>query len=256
MKAAIVTGTSAGMGREFVTQLADHFGGIEEIWVIARRSERLKELALSCPVRLRMFAIDLADSEGLKELQKALEEVKPQVRFLINAAGFGKLGNVGAIPLKQETGMVALNCEALCAMTHLVLPYMPENSRIIQFASSAAFLPQPGFAVYAASKAFVLSYSRALNEELKSRRICVTAVCPGPVNTEFFDVAETSGKSPFYKKLIMADAGKVVALALKDSMIGKSVSVYGLPMKAFRIASKVFPHSLALKIADLLLQRA
>lgn len=88
--------------------------------------------------------------------------------------------------MEEETGMVDVNCRALTAVTRLVLPYMSENSRILQFASAAAFLPQPRFAVYAATKSFVLSYSRALAMELKSRQIYVTAVCPGPVKTEFF----------------------------------------------------------------------
>lgn len=144
------------------------------------------------------------------------------VKLLVNASGFGKIGTVGNLPLDDETGMVELNCEALCAVTHMVLPYMSENSRILQFASAASFLPQPGFAIYAATKAFVLSYSRALREELRPRRIGVTAVCPGPVKTEFFDIAETTGEIPLYKRLVMADPHKVVKLAIRDCMVGKS----------------------------------
>lgn len=146
--------------------------------------------------------------------------------------------------------MVQVNCTALTAVTTMVLPFMPQNSRILQFASSAAFLPQPGFAVYAASKAYVLSYSRALNRELKSRKIFVTAVCPGPVRTEFFDIAQTTGEIPLYKKLVMADPGKVVAKAIRDSIAGREVSVYGIWMKAFWVLAKVFPHSLILDIME------
>ena len=124
---------------------------------------------------------------------------------------------------------------------------MARNGRIIQYASSAAFLPQPGFAVYAATKAFVLSYSRALNAELAKKGICVTAVCPGPVKTEFFSIAETTGTMPLYKKLTMADPKKVVKKAIFDSMMGKSVSVYGIPMKMFRLLCKAVPHSWILK---------
>ena len=172
MKIAVITGASSGMGRETVLQLSDHFPGFDEMWVIARREERLKELAAQCPVRL---------------LESALRACSPDVKYLVNAAGFGKIGPVGSIASGDETGMVRVNCEALVAVTHLVLPYMTHNSRILMFASAASFLPQPDFAVYAATKAFVLSYSRALNEELKDRDIAVTAVCPGPVRTEFFD---------------------------------------------------------------------
>ena len=118
------------------------------------------------------------------------------------------------------------------------------------FASSASFLPQPGFAIYAATKSFVLSYSRALNTELRARDITVTAVCPGPVKTEFFDIAETTGTIPLYKRLAMADPKKVVRLALRDSMMGKSISVYGPLMKAFSVLCKVFPHEFLLRVMD------
>lgn len=247
-KIAIVTGASSGMGRETVIQLADRFGGLDEIWAVARRKERLEALGSELPVPLRIFALDLSEMDSLDVLRDALEQEQPQVRILVNAAGYGKIGNVGSLELSDETGMVRLNCETLCAVTHLVLPYIPDHSRIIQYASSAAFLPQPKFAIYAATKSFVLSYSRALHAELRHRDIAVTAVCPGPVKTEFFDIAETTGKIPLYKQLAMADPKKVVKLAIRDSMMGKRVSVYGPVMKSFRVLSKVVPHEALLQI--------
>lgn len=243
MKIAIVTGASSGMGREFIMQIADRFSGIGEIWAIARREERLEELSPLVPVKVRSFAIDLTDDSKLMSLQDILAKEKPEVKWLINSAGYGKIGDVGTINIGDEIGMVELNCKALCAVTHMVLPYMSENSRIIQFSSAASFLPQPGFAIYAATKSFVLSYSRALNEELKKRGIYVTAVCPGPVKTEFFDIAETTGKIPLYKRVVMADPKKVVRLALRDSMMGRPVSVYGITMKFFRLLCKTVPHT-------------
>lgn len=248
MKIAIVTGASSGMGRETAVQLADRFAGFGEIWLVARRMERLTELENKLPVPVKKFAIDLTDEAQLSVLSEALKKEQPDVKILVNASGYGKIGSVGKVALNEEMGMVRLNCEALCAVTHMVLPYMSKNSRIIQYASSASFLPQPGFAVYAATKAFVLSYSRALGEELKKRGIYVTAVCPGPVKTEFFDIAETTGRIPLYKRLTMADPVKVVKLAVRDSLMGKPVSVYGFAMKAFRVMCKIVPHSLILKI--------
>ena len=184
MKIAIVTGASSGMGREAVIQLADRFGGgLGEIWAVARRAYRLEELRSQVPVPLRILSLDLQQPEALKALSRQLNEQKPDVKILVNAAGYGKTGAVGSVAGEEETGMVRLNCEALCGVTSAVLPYMSRESRIIQFASAAAFLPQPGFAVYAATKSFVLSYSQALNSELKPRGITVTAVCPGPVAT-------------------------------------------------------------------------
>lgn len=257
MKTAIITGASSGMGREALLQISDRFSGIEEIWAVARRKDRMEELRGQIGVPLRVFDLDLADRKSDTVLKEALEEFQPDVKLLVNAAGFGKIGPAGGTgnradekALAEETGMVAVNCEAMCAVTNLVLPYMSGRGRILQFASSAAFLPQPGFAVYAATKAFVLSYSRALNAELHSRGIVVTAVCPGPVRTEFFQVAETGNKMPFYKNLFMASPHKVVKTAIRDSMMGKSISVYGLGMKTFRVLCKIIPHSLLLKLLE------
>ncbi len=247
MKIAVVTGASSGMGREIVRQLADRFNGFDEIWVIARRRDRLKELDPGSGT-FTYFCRGFNRPEGTVEFQQALEEENPDVKWLINSAGFGKIGPVGSINLADEAGMVALNCKALCAVTHMVLPYLSGNSRIIQLASSASFLPQPDFAIYAATKSFVLSYSRALNEELKPRGIYVTAVCPGPVKTEFFDIAETTGEIPVYKRIVMADPRRVVKKAIRDSMMGRTVSVYGISMKAFHLLCKIMPHGMILRI--------
>ena len=236
------------MGREAAVQIADRFGGIQEIWLVARRKERLEELEGRLPAEIRCFALDVTCEKDRNRLKEVLEREKPEVKILVNSAGFGRIGKVGEFAADIECSMVRLNCEALCAMTHLVLPYMSPNSRILQFASSAAFLPQPKFAVYAATKSFVLSYSRALGRELKDRQIYVTAVCPGPVDTEFFDIAETTAQIPLYKKLVMANPRKVVRKALRDSFMGKSVSVYGVTMKAFRLLCKAVPHEILLGI--------
>lgn len=251
MKIAIVTGASSGMGREAVIQLADRFGGgLGEIWAVARRADRLEELRGQVPVTLRILPLDLQKPEALEELSWQLKQQKPDVKILVNAAGYGKTGTVGSIAGEEETGMVRLNCEALCGVTSAVLPYMSRESRIIQFASAAAFLPQPGFAVYAATKAFVLSYSQALNSELKPRGITVTAVCPGPVATEFFQVASPSGMLPLYKRLSMARPEKVVKLAVRDSMMGKTISVYGPLMKAFFLLCRLVPHRFLLGVME------
>ena len=159
-KIAVVTGASSGMGREAAVQLADQFGWLDEIWLIARREERLLRLRKELPCPSRIFELDLTKQTALSALSSALEEEQPRIVFLVNAAGYGKIGRVGEVSLSEEMGMPDLNCAALTGVTHLALPYMGANSRILQFASSAAFLPQPGFAVYAATKAFVLSYSR------------------------------------------------------------------------------------------------
>lgn len=239
------------MGRESAIQLADRFGGnLDEIWLLARRRERLEEVAKHLPCPSRLFVADLAKEGAFVSLEQALEEKKPQVKWLVNAAGFGRIGEAQSLKIEDSLGMVNVNDRALVELTQLVLPYLANNSRILQFASAAAFLPQPHFAVYAASKAFVLSYSRALNAELSKRAIVCTAVCPGPVKTEFFDLAEQSGDIAFYKKLVMAHPRRVVSVAIRDSIVGKSVSVYGLTMKAFWLFSKLLPQACLIGLCE------
>lgn len=247
MKIAIVTGASSGMGREMVYQLADRFGGLSEIWVIARRMDRLNEFDGKLPTKVRKFAIDITDPNDLLQLETALKKQKPDVKVLVNAAGFGKTGTVGQISPDDSQGMVRLNNESLVAVTEMVLPYISANSRIIQFASAAAFVPQPGFAVYAATKSFVLSYSRALAAELKSKQIYVTAVCPGTVDTEFLDLALHGEKLAPYKRLVLSNPKKVVSCAISDSLKGKEMSVYGPVMKVFMLICKLLPHGLIMK---------
>ncbi len=248
MRIAVVTGASSGMGRECAIQLADRFSGLEEIWLVARRLDKLKDLERELPVPVRCFALNLSDETSFSVLEETLQEEKPNVKWLVNAAGFGYIGKVGEVSRQRTQGMVDVNCRALVGMTQIILPYISDNSRILQFASAAAFLPQPGFAVYAATKSFVLSYSRALGAELASRNIVVTAVCPGPVKTEFFDLAEQTGKVALYKRLVMANPRKVVSKAVRECMMGKEVSVYGIWMQAFWILAKILPHTWLLRI--------
>lgn len=255
MKIAIITGATSGMGREMAIALSEQFGQLDEIWALGRRRERLIELKSLCKVPVRALEADLTKESDLLILEEMLQTERPQVMFLVNAAGYGMIGPVGSLSLAQETGMVRLNCEAVCAVTNLVLPYLCAHSRIFFFASAASFLPQPDFAIYAATKAFVLSYARALREELKPRAIKVTAICPGPVRTEFFDIAERTGKIPLYKLLVMADAKKVVRKALRDGIAGEDLSVYGVSMNAFRVAAKCLPHKLLLAGMGALTQR-
>ena len=250
MMIAVVTGATSGMGRESAIQLWEQFKGLDEIWAVGRRKDRLEQLKDLIGIPVRVFSLDLTKETDCEILNAALKQARPQVKFLVNAAGFGKIGCVTELSVSDQTGMSGLNCTALTAVTAMILPFMPKNSRIIQYASSAAFLPQPGFAVYAATKAYVLSYSRALNRELKDREISVTAVCPGPVKTEFFDIAQTTGEIPLYKQFVMAKPDRVVKKAIRDSVARRELSVYGWAMKAFYLLTKLLPHSLILDVME------
>ena len=250
-KVAIITGASSGIGREFALQIAQRYRTIDEIWLIARRKDRLAEVkteinAVSGKL-VRILALDLTDETDIKFYRNLLERQAPSIRVLVNAAGYGIAAHFENMTVDDVTGMLNLNCRALAAITHISLPYMSGPSNIINLASSAAFLPQPSFAIYAASKSMVLSFSRALNRELEEKGITVTAVCPGPVKTEFFDVAQKYTKSKPYKMILRADPVKVVKKALFDAYYMSDISVYSPLMKAFRLVSKYLPHSLLIR---------
>lgn len=248
-KVAIVTGASSGMGQELVKMIDQLFNNIDEIWIIARRRDYLENLRREINKNTVIICEDITDHGFADRFAKMLRQEKPNVKFLVNAAGYGIYGEFADNATEVESGMIDTNCTALTTITSIVLPYMQARSRIINFASSAAFMPQPQFAVYVATKAYVLSFSRGLNAELNPKGIYVTAVCPGPVATEFFTIAESGqSKKAWFKDMLMANAGEVAKQALEDSINRKEVSVYGKSMKAFRVMTKLLPHSMLIKI--------
>ena len=255
MKIAIVTGASSGMGKEFVTQIDQKCYGLDEIWLVARRKEAMEELQGTTEAKLRIFPVDVSNKLMMKQFEECLEIEKPNVKILVNCAGFGKTGSFDEVNKEDTLGMIDVNCTGLTSMTYSVLPYMTRHSYIINLASMAGILPQPNFAVYAASKAYVLSFSRALRREVKGRGICVSAVCPGPVETEFFQVAEQTGKSFALKKYFHANKEKVVCQALKQAFQKKEVIVYSLPMKGLWLLVKLLPQNFILDVYTKMLEK-
>ncbi|MCQ2532419.1 MAG: SDR family NAD(P)-dependent oxidoreductase [Saccharofermentans sp.] len=258
LNVAIITGASSGIGEAFVKQVVKVHGiygslPFQEIWIIARRTEKLELLKshIDDP-RIVCISADLSDTEDIKMLEEKLEAETPKVGLLINCAGMGKRGNVIDKDAKSIEDTVTLNCTALSTLTRICLPYMIRENivfsrfngpRIINVASSAAFLPQPGFAVYSASKAYVVSFSRALDIELRPYHIAVTAVCPGPVATDF-QVNATDGQSSEFtgfRKFIVADPDKLAAASIKASRMGRTMLVYGFMQKLLHVVSKIVP---------------
>ena len=214
MKIAIVTGASSGMGREFAKGI-DAEEQLDEIWLIARRRERLEELAGSLRARARILPLDLLDAASFGEFAALLESERPEVSTLVNAAGFGRFALFTEVDLKTNLEMIDLNDKATVAFTQLALPYMKRGSRIINLDSLSAFQPVPYQCVYGSTKAFILSFSRALNVELEPRGIRVMAVSPGWVKTEFFDHAVSdNGAVTYYNKLWTPE--QVVERALRE----------------------------------------
>ena len=249
MKIAIVTGASSGMGREFVRQLSN-WVSVEEIWVIARRTEALESLKEEVSTPIRPISLDLCQESSFDAYKALLEAQQPDVKLLVNAAGFGKFGDFDDISLVDDLRMIDLNCKSLVAMTRLTVPYMQAGSHILQLDSLSAFQPVPYITTYGATKAFVLSYSRALGAELKPRGIRVMAMNPGWVKTEFFNHAlQTNEKQRVQYYNHLYEAQDVVATGLKHLYkTKKDYSVHGFPIQNQVRLVKLLPHSVVMKV--------
>lgn len=252
MKIAIVTGASSGLGMAFVRRL-DALGGLDEIWGVARRGERLEALAAELRTPMRPLALDLTRLESVETLRVLMREEEPEVAVLVNAAGFGKFGTCADLTLQETCDMIDLNCRAAVAVTNLCLPYLTRGSRVLEICSTAAFQPMPGIGVYAATKAFLHSYAKTLHYELLPRGIHVTAVCPYWVkDTEFIPIAQ-EGKPGQFRHFPLASRSKsVVKLSLAASAWNLWVATPGLVCTLHRVGAKFIPHALMVPLMGLL----
>ena len=246
MTIAIVTGASSGMGREFVRQLSQYVK-VDEIWAIARRAEALESLKAETPYPVRPVVLDLLQEASFSSFAALLAQEQPDVKLLVNAAGFGKFGSYHRVSLEEDLQMIDLNCKALLAMTRITLPYMHAGSHVLQLDSLSAFQPVPYITTYGATKAFVLSYSRAMNAELKSKGIRMMAMNPAWVKTEFFGHAFKTNQSEVQYFNYVYEAADVVATGLKHLYkTKKDVSIHGLPVKLQVLLVKLLPHRLVM----------
>jgi len=245
---AIITGASSGMGKEFAIQVAQKYD-FDEIWIVARRLENLTKISQEINEKqkfqvVRPVQLDLGKMDGvwaleklLKEENEKLEKVESGIKIglLINNAGFGSYGPFEETSVKTEMDMVELNCTALTGLCGIAIPFMKNNSVIINTSSLAAFMPLGNFAVYAASKAYVLSFSLALAAELKNRGIKVSALCPGSVSTEFANVASNGARQEVKGGI---PPQKVIEQCLKRAYNGKTISLYRLKWKITAFMSR------------------
>ena len=251
MKTAVITGASSGLGVEFALSIDKTRPEIEEIWLLARRKDRLEELAQKLNKKTRVLSLDITGDEDLKIYTDLLEKEKPDVKLLINNAGFGRLGEFRLISAEDSRQMLRLNCEAVTVITRLTLPFMSEKSEIINTCSIAAFAPNARMAVYSSTKAYIMSFSRALRFELKDKKINVIAVCPGPMDTEFLPVAGIAkGSSNTFDTLPRVNPKKMAEGSLKASKKGKGVYTNRIFYKFYRILAKLLPHSLVVKFCQ------
>ena len=248
MKTAIITGASSGLGREYAKQIADIFPEVEKIWLIARRADRLADTVAECKRPCETLSLDLCADGDLLALSNRLSDEKPEVSVLINCAGCGYLGNVDETDPALFTRSIDLNVRALTSVTCSVLPYMKDGGRIINVSSIASFCPNPRMTVYSATKSYVSDFSLGLRDELRGRGINVTAVCPGPMDTEFLDIGKITGNSKMFKTLPYCDPEKVVRGSLKASKRGRAVWTPKAFFKFYRFLAKIIPHTLLVKL--------
>lgn len=233
---AVITGASSGLGRAFALETG-RLGGIDEIWLIARRRENLERLAGELPVKGRVFALDLLAEDSFVSLRKFLEEERPDIALLINNAGRGSVISFERESLKDMEDMVRLNAEVPMKLTRLCLPYMKGASGIINVCSAASFVPLLGFSVYSASKSFLLSFSRSLCRELKGRGIVVTALCPYWIgDTEFMEKAGAA-----VHPLGLLTAEEVARQGLSDNRRGREVSLPGIMSRLTWLGAALLP---------------
>lgn len=250
----LITGASSGLGATYARTLGNPTEApvkLDELWLVARRRDRLEALARELPLSTRVLALDLESEAVWGELYRELNRANVDIALLVNAAGLGRLGDFATIEPTDHRSMLRINIEALTLMNQLVLPFLTSDARILNIASVAGFLPQTHFNVYAATKAYVIAHSRALNDELKARGITVTAVCPGPMETEFFIHAtpeQQEGRASSIKRLGIEAPQTVVDRSLRASLRKRDLVVTGFVGKLLHVASRIIPHRFILWI--------
>lgn len=245
-KTALITGATSGLGYEFVKLFADN--GYNLV-LIARNEQKLEEIKHTFQsIDVKVITKDLSVPGAAKEIFQEVEEMGITIEVLVNNAGFGLMGKFQELDIKKQVEMIQLNIIALTELTYYFLPKMKHRNsgRIMNVASTAAFQPGPLMAVYYATKAFVLSFSEALVEELKGNNVTVTTLCPGATKTNFGSVASVEGTKMFSRAM---DSDIVAKKGYNALMSGKRVIVTGGLNKAGVIGAKFMPRSLAAKIA-------
>lgn len=252
MNIAIITGASSGLGAWYARLLDAE--GLDELWLIARREKRLQTIAGLVKTPARVLALDLADEDAAHVIEDELAAVQtPEVRWLVNCAGFGCIGRAGEIPLATLAQMVQVNCTAPLRLISAALPFMNAGSCIINVASCAAFQPVPGVGVYAATKSFLLSYSRSLGHDLAPQGIGVTAVCPYWIrDTEFISRAEATDTQGLFKNFpFPTDAETVARRSIRAAKNGISVCTPDAVSFFDRLAAKLLPKDLLMSLMGL-----
>ena len=237
---AIITGATGDIGEEFVKNLLPE---VDQVWAVARSENKLFSLKEKYGEKIVPVRVDLSDRNDIFSFCSKIESDKPEIKYLVNNAGVAKMKPVSEFSLEEISSMLDINDKAATLICRACIPYMMKGSYILNVASASAFQPNPYIALYSASKAYLLSFTRSLNVE--NENITCTAVCPGWVDTQMLP-KKNHGKDIKYPG--MTPASKVVEVALKDCHKGKDVSVCSFYFRYMRFLSKVTPHSIAMKM--------
>lgn len=242
-RTAIVTGATGGLGKEFIRLMLKE--DIDEIWAVARNKEKLESLREGSEDRIAVFSRDLSNAEELHSFESILREKNPEIVYLINNAGIGKMGAYDDFTVNDIEKTLDINCRAVAVLCRMCIPYMNRKSHMLNISSQASFQPDPYLNMYAATKAFVTSYSRALNREVQAKGITVTAVCPGWVDTELL-LKEMNHQKIKFPGLVTADM--VAEKAIRDAKAGKDMSVCTVYVKFMQLFSKILPHKVIMDL--------
>ena len=246
MSIAIITGASSGIGAELARGIAKR--GVDELWLVARREDRLRALGDELGIKYKVIVADLSAESGISTLESYLIGEKPTVKYLVNAAGFGDFGAFDEQKPGAAAKMIDLNVKALVLIGEMVIPYMERGGRIVNLGSGSCFTPLPYFNVYSSSKVFVLHYTKSLNYELKKYGIRATCLCPGWVETEFLGKAKANGKTHprAMKPTLKCEA--VVAKCIKAMKRGKAMCVTNWYTKMQHVLFKILPDFILTKL--------
>lgn len=241
MKIAIITGASSGLGAEFTKMIIKQYPWLDEIWVIARRKERLEHLVKNNPdKKVRAIPLDLSADQEYGRLETLLSDVKPQISILINNAGYERSGSFRDMSATDIQNMISVNIKGLTMVQRICSPYFAKDSFAIMTCSVSAFTPIPHQAVYSASKRYIYALGKALREEEKRNNVNILLLCPGNMDTEMNPKGQAR-QSQQINRLPFLNMKKVVKVALIKAEHKKAVYTPGGFYKFYRTVSKVFP---------------
>ncbi len=239
---AIITGAAGGLGKAFTKYLIDE---VDEVWAIGRNKEKLNSLKEALGVKIKGYSIDLSDIANLDLIKSELDKEEYTVKYLVNNAGSGRMAPSTDFSAQEISSHINTHSTSMAALCNICISYMKSGSHIINVASQSAFQPVAYINLYAASKAFCCSYSRALNMELKESGIVVTVACPGWIKTDLLQTEMNGYKIKFPH---LAEPDDVAAKTIKDAKKGRDISVYSTYVKVMQLFSKFYPHKLIMNI--------